>query len=204
MLELQNIDNNRYLCPQDSRSFSALARHAQKVLAAPTDEEKLNRKYEFVYTSNDGIYHSQQQDEQGLVRGSYEVPLPYGRIQVVQYTADDSGYHPEISYREVAGAALPNRINSTPVQRGSVVVYPPDEEEEQQRQQNVPVTAPQSYYSSTSTSDKPYALQYTNYGLLSGLQQPYAARPAGSAPQQKGHIQYATYEDVDASSYYQK
>lgn len=177
--------------------------------AEATDEEKLNRKYEFVYTANDGIYHSQQQDDQGLVKGSYEVPLPDGRIQVVQYTADDNGYHPEISYKEAAfqsPAALPNRISSAPVQRGSVVVYPPDEEEEdqeQQRQQDV--AAPQSYYSSTTTSGRPYALQYTNYGLLSGLQQPYGtARPAASANQQKGHIQYATYEDVEASSYYQK
>lgn len=191
-----------------------MANHAEKVLQQQSSQDYLNRKYAFEYTAND-IYHSQQQDDQGLVKGSYEVPLPDGRVQIVQYTADGNGYHPEISYKgEVtntlpqsaaysAAAQVPVSVR-TPVQRGSVVVYPDEEEEEQEEGDveaaaEVEVQAPRSYYTSTTISGQPQAVQYNNYGLLTGLPRPYGTvKTVGynNPPRYAGRIQYATYEDV--------
>lgn len=148
-------------------------------------EENLNRKYAFEYSAND-IYHSQQQDDQGFVKGSYEVPLPDGRVQIVTYTADGDGYHPEISYKGEAASPqsqaysvapvqqqIPNRLQQQqplPVQRGSVVVYP---EEEEQQEDIVEIEPPKSYYTTTTTSSQRPAVQYNNYGLLTGLPKPF-------------------------------
>lgn len=186
-------------------------------------EENLNRKYAFEYSAND-IYHTQQQDDQGFVKGSYEVPLPDGRVQIVTYTADGDGYHPEISYKGEAVSPqsqaysvapvqqqIPNRLQ--PVQRGSVVVYPeeediPQEEEDQQQQQEVEIEPPKSYYTTTTTSSQRPAVQYNNYGLLTGLPKPFGtvktagqvltSAAAAAKYANTGYIQYATYtyEDV--------
>lgn len=192
-----------------------MANHAEKVLQQQQNsQDYLNRKYAFEYTAND-IYHSQQQDDQGLVKGSYEVPLPDGRVQIVQYTADGNGYHPEISYKGEVANTLPQSSAysvasqvpvtvRTPVQRGSVVVYPNEEEEVEDVEAAAEVEgqAPRSYYTSTTISGQPQAVQYNNYGLLTGLPRPYGTvKTAGSqynnaAPRYAGRIQYATYEDV--------
>lgn len=135
-----------------------------------------------------------------MVKGSYEVPLPDGRIQVVHYTADDNGYHPEISYKDdpvPPPAHAPSYVQVPTAPRGNVVVYPDEEEED------VAQEAPKSYYSTTVTTAKPHAVQYTGYGLLTGLPKPYGTvKTIGPvlqnvvAEQPKyGHIQYATYED---------
>ena len=44
--------------------------------------------------------HFEQRLADGSVRGVYDVLLPDGRHQVVQYTADKSGFHPTVSYIE--------------------------------------------------------------------------------------------------------
>lgn len=225
-----NQNNDR-----DREAYVALSKTAQKVLQDPQDY--LNRKYAFEYTAND-IYHTQQQDDQGLVKGSYEVPLPDGRVQIVQYTADNNGYHPEISYKgevvaqqgvggpiqqspqyvtaqqqtaqyayapaqsvgQYIGSTRPTPlpVRAQPQQRGSVVVYPSSEEDV------VDIQPPQSYYSSTTVTSEPQAVQYNNYRLLSGLPRPFGtvktvgtprADPPPSQPQNVGYIQYATYEE---------
>lgn len=178
----------------------------------------MNRKYAFEYTAND-IYHSQQQDDQGFVKGSYEVPLPDGRVQIVQYTADGNGYHPEISYKgEAATQQQQSAVYSVPplqpipvrqpVQRGSVVVYPEEgEADEEEEDRVVNIEPPRSYYTTTTTTNQQPAIQYNNYGVLSGLPAPYGtvrttagqvlANAATAAKfTSTGHIQYATYEDV--------
>lgn len=190
---------------QDQRVYSALANHAQRILQ-PKQQPLVPRKYSFAYSANN-IYHAQESD-QGLVKGSYEVPLPDGRIQLVKYTADDQGYHPEISYKgefdpnAVATATTPRPLPpialyapSAQSQQRSVVVYPDEEEEEQPELEQ---EAPKSYYSSTTISDTPNAVQYDNYRLISGLQRPYGT--VKTVPQKNpakyGLIQYATYEEV--------
>lgn len=47
-----------------------------------------------------GTKFGHQETRQGYVtRGAYFVLLPDGRTQIVQYTADQDGYHPIISYQ---------------------------------------------------------------------------------------------------------
>lgn len=99
--------------------YSALSRHAQKVLSnqldqnnnrvddyydEPTADATHNDKkhYAFSYTvkdkaSGDDFSHTQQQVN-GAVKGSYKVMLPDGRMQTVTYIADDQGYRAEVSY----------------------------------------------------------------------------------------------------------
>ena len=42
--------------------------------------------------------HFEQKLPDGTVRGVYDVLLPDGRRQVVEYTADKNGFHPIIKY----------------------------------------------------------------------------------------------------------
>lgn len=161
------------------------------------------------------------------MKGSYEVPLPDGRVQIVKYFADADGYHPEISYKgevvqsaaAVAAVQQSQAFANTPVpvrstiQRGSVVVYPNEDEE-----QVVEIPAPRSYYTTTTVSNQPQAVQYNNYGLLTGLPKPYGtvktvgqvlANPSTTTGRYAGRIQYATYEDVvdaepPSTQYYEK
>lgn len=59
-------------------------------------------KYEFSYEVNDpesGVQfgHSEQRDGDKAT-GEYNVLLPDGRKQIVQYEADSEGYRPQIRY----------------------------------------------------------------------------------------------------------
>lgn len=55
------------------------------------------------HTGND-FGHTQNRDPDGVTRGEYHILLPDGRVQSVKYTADDQGFHADVSY-DGAGAA---------------------------------------------------------------------------------------------------
>lgn len=80
--------------PQDY-SFSPIIIQEQE--SAPS-----KKHYAFSYTvkdkaSGDDFSHTQQQKD-GAVKGSYNVQLPDGRMQIVNYIADNNGYRAEVSY----------------------------------------------------------------------------------------------------------
>jgi hypothetical protein len=101
---------------------------------APTNIEKKHYQYAYAVKdrqSGDDFSHVQKQ-ENGAVKGSYKVRLPDGRIQITKYTADDTGYHADVtyeddiqhappqSYREEQPVAAPQAIEAQPQQ----VYYP--------------------------------------------------------------------------------
>lgn len=49
------------------------------------------------HTGND-YGHTQNRDTDGITRGEYHIRLPDGRIQNVKYTADEKGFHADVSY----------------------------------------------------------------------------------------------------------
>ncbi|XP_062562263.1 uncharacterized protein LOC134225864 [Armigeres subalbatus] len=51
------------------------------------------------HTGND-FGHIQNRDN-GVTRGEYHILLPDGRVQNVRYTADDKGFHAEVSYESI-------------------------------------------------------------------------------------------------------
>jgi hypothetical protein len=64
-----------------------------------------SKNYAFSYAvqdkaSGDDFSHTQQQNKDGAVKGTYKVQLPDGRFQVVSYIADDNGYRADVSYNE--------------------------------------------------------------------------------------------------------
>ena len=60
------------------------------------------RPYSFTYGVRDEIsgtdFHREEESSGPVTRGSYKVALPDGRIQIVEYVADDSGYKATVSY----------------------------------------------------------------------------------------------------------
>uniref|UniRef100_A0A1B0CA57 Putative insect cuticle protein n=1 Tax=Lutzomyia longipalpis TaxID=7200 RepID=A0A1B0CA57_LUTLO len=55
------------------------------------------------HTGND-YGHTQNRDLDGVTRGQYHILLPDGRVQNVRYTADDDGFHAQISYDSIHSA----------------------------------------------------------------------------------------------------
>ncbi|XP_042204613.1 pro-resilin-like isoform X2 [Homarus americanus] len=59
-------------------------------------------QYNFQWDVDDqqsgNFYGHGEQANNGLVQGRYYVRLPDTRLQQVEYTADDSGYHPIVTY----------------------------------------------------------------------------------------------------------
>lgn len=43
-------------------------------------------------------YSHHEESKDGRTEGQYEVQLPDGRVQIVRYYADTSGFHPQIIY----------------------------------------------------------------------------------------------------------
>ena len=43
-------------------------------------------------------YSHQEATKNGRTEGQYEVQLPDGRVQIVKYYADETGFHPQIIY----------------------------------------------------------------------------------------------------------
>ncbi|XP_035788260.1 ras-interacting protein RIP3-like [Anopheles albimanus] len=118
-------------------AYQALAKHAARLLGkgynhvdnidllneAATDVKK---NYVFSYAvkdsaSGDDFSHTQQQQMDGAVKGSYKVQLPDGRMQIVKYIADNNGYRADVTYENepVATRQSAPVVNpSTPVAYG--------------------------------------------------------------------------------------
>ncbi|XP_053658770.1 uncharacterized protein LOC128707836 [Anopheles marshallii] len=100
-------------------AYQALAKHAARVLGKSYAVEdidtyneastNLKKNYVFSYAvkdtaSGDDFSHTQQQQQDGAVKGSYKVQLPDGRMQIVKYIADNNGYRADVTYEnEPAG-----------------------------------------------------------------------------------------------------
>lgn len=57
-----------------------------------------------VQDSNYGVDFGQQESRSGdSTQGSYHVLLPDGRVQTVDYTADQGGYRPTVNYQGGSG-----------------------------------------------------------------------------------------------------
>ncbi|KFB51797.1 AGAP010717-PA-like protein [Anopheles sinensis] len=106
-------------------AYQALAKHAARVLGkgyAVEDIDSYNeastnvkKNYVFSYAvkdsaSGDDFSHTQQQQTDGAVKGSYKVQLPDGRMQIVKYVADNNGYRADVTYENE-----PNGASSGPV-----------------------------------------------------------------------------------------
>jgi len=65
--------------------------------------------YEFSYQVQDALstndFAHREGREGDVAWGSYEVLLPDGRKQIVDYEADQSGYNPKIRYEQTGYAA---------------------------------------------------------------------------------------------------
>uniref|UniRef100_A0A182QLJ9 Uncharacterized protein n=1 Tax=Anopheles farauti TaxID=69004 RepID=A0A182QLJ9_9DIPT len=102
-------------------AYQALAKHAARVLGksyAVEDIDIINeastdvkKNYVFSYAvkdsaSGDDFSHTQQQQTDGAVKGSYKVHLPDGRMQIVKYVADNNGYRADVTYENEPTAAV--------------------------------------------------------------------------------------------------
>jgi len=71
------------------------------------DDQSEPANYEFEYhvqdaqSGNDFGHKEQRQGD--VAQGKYFVLLPDGRLQTVEYTADERGFRPRISYQQVGG-----------------------------------------------------------------------------------------------------
>ena len=72
-------------------------------LEAESDSD-YNLQYEVASGGNSALAdHSRTETRDGRqIRGQYRVALPDGRTQVVDYTADETGFHPTITYESAA------------------------------------------------------------------------------------------------------
>uniref|UniRef100_A0A182Y9N2 Uncharacterized protein n=1 Tax=Anopheles stephensi TaxID=30069 RepID=A0A182Y9N2_ANOST len=102
-------------------AYQALAKHAARVLGksyAVEDIDSYNeassnvkKNYVFSYAvkdtaSGDDFSHTQQQQQDGAVKGSYKVQLPDGRMQIVKYIADNNGYRADVTYENESGGVV--------------------------------------------------------------------------------------------------
>uniref|UniRef100_A0A182N2N4 Uncharacterized protein n=1 Tax=Anopheles dirus TaxID=7168 RepID=A0A182N2N4_9DIPT len=103
-------------------AYQALAKHAARVLGksyAVDDIDSFNeastnvkKNYVFSYAvkdsaSGDDFSHTQQQQTDGAVKGSYKVHLPDGRMQIVKYVADSNGYRADVTYENEPAGVVP-------------------------------------------------------------------------------------------------
>ncbi|XP_065082945.1 uncharacterized protein LOC135705253 [Ochlerotatus camptorhynchus] len=113
-------------------AYRALAKHAARVLnrqvgTSFADDEidnyneatNLKKHYAFSYTvkdsaSGDDFSHSQQQHVDGAVKGSYNVQLPDGRMQIVKYIADNNGYRADVTYENEHNPNTINHVTAAP------------------------------------------------------------------------------------------
>ncbi|XP_049539123.1 uncharacterized protein LOC125953542 [Anopheles darlingi] len=135
-------------------AYQALAKHAARLLGkgyqvddidflneAATDVKK---NYVFSYAvkdtaSGDDFSHTQQQQMDGAVKGSYKVQLPDGRMQIVKYIADNNGYRADVTYENEPVAAVqpvPVVSPSTPAAYGYYQMAAVGQQQQQQQQQH--------------------------------------------------------------------
>ncbi|XP_050067241.1 uncharacterized protein LOC126556084 [Anopheles maculipalpis] len=139
-------------------AYQALAKHAARVLGksyAVEDIDSYNeassnvkKNYVFSYAvkdtaSGDDFSHTQQQQQDGAVKGSYKVHLPDGRMQIVKYVADNNGYRADVTYEnDPAGVVAAQPTGPVvPVATGS-----PNPATYQTYYANTPVQQPQQQY----------------------------------------------------------
>uniref|UniRef100_A0A182WE49 Uncharacterized protein n=1 Tax=Anopheles minimus TaxID=112268 RepID=A0A182WE49_9DIPT len=138
-------------------AYQALAKHAARVLGksyAVEDIDTYNeastnvkKNYVFSYAvkdtaSGDDFSHTQQQQQDGAVKGSYKVQLPDGRMQIVKYIADNNGYRADVTYEnEPAGLVVPSSPQPGPAIQ--VAARTPNPATYQTYYMNTPVQQPQ-------------------------------------------------------------
>ncbi|EEC03473.1 cuticle protein, putative [Ixodes scapularis] len=86
--------------PQGDLDTAAQTFHA--VHAADDFSQPTPYSYKHETTGEDGAVtvHEESGDGQGRVSGSYSFSLPDGRQRTVRYTADETGFHPELTTNE--------------------------------------------------------------------------------------------------------
>ncbi|KXJ79998.1 hypothetical protein RP20_CCG026968 [Aedes albopictus] len=94
-------------------AYRALAKYAAR------EATNLKKHYAFSYTvkdsaSGDDFSHTQQQQIDGAVKGSYKVQLPDGRMQIVKYIADNNGYRADVTYENDNGQNTFNHVTAAP------------------------------------------------------------------------------------------
>lgn len=152
-----------------------MARHAKKVLYHHVDNNRVDdyyyddelapqatqqhpdkKHYAFSYTvkdkaSGDDFSHTQQQVD-GAVKGSYNVQLPDGRMQIVSYIADHNGYRADVKYENEHGQVVES--SAAPAPAPKPVAVPIHHEQLQQQQQ--PEHVQEQYYHQQEPSPSPY------------------------------------------------
>merc|ERR1711997_824943 len=73
---------------------------------APEVYDESPKPYAFQYGVLDDYsgnnFNAQETQSGNVVSGSYQIHLPDGRVQTVTYTADENGYHADVSYEGTA------------------------------------------------------------------------------------------------------
>ena len=73
---------------------------------APEVYDESPKPYAFQYGVLDDYsgnnFNAQETQSGHVVSGSYQIHLPDGRVQTVTYTADENGYHADVSYEGTA------------------------------------------------------------------------------------------------------
>ncbi|KAK9511163.1 hypothetical protein O3M35_005776 [Rhynocoris fuscipes] len=91
--------------PVDSNDYNAGLQHYRNEHtdnSAAWNNEEDSGEYDFGYRVSDHVNGLEmgkvESKENGLTKGSYHVLLPDGRLQVVNYWSDHTGYHTDIRY----------------------------------------------------------------------------------------------------------
>ncbi|KAK2715171.1 uncharacterized protein LOC136043797 [Artemia franciscana] len=86
----------------DSKAIEDLHAEESQSIDLKLDSNKQQATYEFGYNVDDprelSSHAHHETSEDGKTKGEYQVTLPDGRIQVVNYIADDLGYRANITY----------------------------------------------------------------------------------------------------------
>uniref|UniRef100_A0AAG5DKC2 Uncharacterized protein n=1 Tax=Anopheles atroparvus TaxID=41427 RepID=A0AAG5DKC2_ANOAO len=207
-------------------AYQALAKHAARVLGkgyAVEDIDSLNeastnvkKNYVFSYAvkdsaSGDDFSHTQQQQTDGAVKGSYKVQLPDGRMQIVKYVADNNGYRADVTYEnEPTGAGQGPVVSPTaghvapapPVayetyyQRPSLLQQQQQQQQQQYHHQQYQLRPAQVYYAANPATQIPapfYPTQLRDVKIHSYNTAPHASAVIASTTTQATPVSGASY-----------
>lgn len=164
---------------------------------------QLPKNYAFSYavkdhTSGDDFSHSQAHNGQST-KGEYRVKLPDGRMQIVSYTADNSGYRADVRYIMDETPKSPNYDDRLPnyVHDFSNNGNPHNSNHNQYRDNHFRDYTPSPYYSPTAapseapvtSTTEPISPNHLNSPEYSGEYQVY--HPQASQPASAGLGYYA-------------